>query len=202
MGRQQRPADTFFRWTLLPVQAVAFSPDGAHLVSAGGTTLKLCRRSRRQGEGRGSQARSRQAARTAAAYPASPSPRTWQMTTRRSISSRRGTACRPGRRLRPCRVAHQWPPVGVLEKAAAAAGLPVTLKQATALDPGENVIELTAYNSLDLVASVLARAKITWTGTQPTVPRRLHVLVVGGGLHDGVSCSWRTRQDSNLHHPT
>ena len=34
---------------------------------------------------------------------------------------------------------------------------PVTLKQAMALDPGENVIELTAYNGLDLVASVPAR---------------------------------------------
>jgi WD40 repeat protein len=69
--------------------------------------------------------------------------------------------------------------VGVVEKAAGATGQPVTMKQAMALDPGENVVELTAYNGSDLVASVPARTKITWTGTQPTVPPRLHVLVVG-----------------------
>jgi WD40 repeat protein len=69
--------------------------------------------------------------------------------------------------------------VGVVEKAVAAAGQPIALKQAMALDPGENTIELTAYNGVNLVASVPARAKITWTGTEPTTPPRLYVLVVG-----------------------
>ena len=69
--------------------------------------------------------------------------------------------------------------VGVVEKAAAAAGQPIALKQAMALDPGENTIELTAYNGANLVASVPARAKIIWTGSEPTAPPRLYVLVVG-----------------------
>ena len=69
--------------------------------------------------------------------------------------------------------------VGVVEKAVAAAGRPIVLKQAMALDPGENTIELAAYNSANLVASIPARARITWTGTEPTAPPRLYVLVVG-----------------------
>src|SRR5262249_59510208 len=69
--------------------------------------------------------------------------------------------------------------VGVVEKAASAAGQPLTLKQAMALDPGENTIELVAYNSANLVASVPARTKIAWTGSEPTVPPRLYVLSVG-----------------------
>ena len=69
--------------------------------------------------------------------------------------------------------------VGVVEKTAAAAGQPIALKQAMALDPGENTIELTAYNGANLVASVPARAKIIWTGSEPTAPPRLYVLVVG-----------------------
>jgi hypothetical protein len=69
--------------------------------------------------------------------------------------------------------------VGVVEQAAGAAGQPIALKQAIALDPGENTIELTAYNGANLVASVPARTTITWTGSEPTVPPRLYVLVVG-----------------------
>ena len=69
--------------------------------------------------------------------------------------------------------------VGVVEQAAGAAGEPITLKQAMALDPGENTIELTAYNGANLVASVPARVTITWTGSEPTAPPRLYVLVVG-----------------------
>jgi Caspase domain/WD domain, G-beta repeat len=69
--------------------------------------------------------------------------------------------------------------VGVVEQAAGAAGQPIALKQAIALDPGENTIELTAYNGANLVASAPARATITWTGSEPTVPPRLYVLVVG-----------------------
>ncbi|MBO0756895.1 MAG: caspase family protein, partial [Bradyrhizobiaceae bacterium] len=60
-----------------------------------------------------------------------------------------------------------------------APGQPVTLRQTIALDPGENTIELVAYNGSNLVASIPARAKIIWTGTEPTAPPRLYVLVVG-----------------------
>lgn len=69
--------------------------------------------------------------------------------------------------------------VGVVEKAAGGAGQPFALKQAMALDPGENTIEFVAYNGPNLVASVPARAKIKWLGAEPTAPPRLHVLVVG-----------------------
>jgi WD40 repeat protein len=70
--------------------------------------------------------------------------------------------------------------VGVAEKpAAAASGQPVAVKQAMALDPGENTVELIAYNGANLIASTPARTKITWTGTEPSVPPRLYVLAVG-----------------------
>lgn len=69
--------------------------------------------------------------------------------------------------------------VGVVEPAATTPGQPIVLKHAMALDPGENTIELTAYNSANLVASVPARTRITWTGSEPTAPPRLYVLVVG-----------------------
>ena len=70
--------------------------------------------------------------------------------------------------------------VGVVEKPAPAApGQPVALKQAMALDPGENTVEVLAYNGANLVASAPARAKVTWTGTEPSVPPRLYVLTVG-----------------------
>jgi hypothetical protein len=48
-----------------------------------------------------------------------------------------------------------------------------------ALDPGENTIEAVAYNSSNLVASVPARTKILWTGSEAKAPPRLYVLVVG-----------------------
>jgi WD40 repeat protein len=69
--------------------------------------------------------------------------------------------------------------VGVAEQTAGPAGRTISLKQAMALDPGENIIELIAYNGANLVASAPARAGITWNGAEPTAPPRLHVLVVG-----------------------
>lgn len=79
--------------------------------------------------------------------------------------------------------------VGVVEQAAA--GQPISLKQVVALDPGENTIELVAYNSANLVASAAARAKITWTGTEPTAPPRLYVLAVG--INDYLDAALRLR---------
>jgi WD40 repeat protein len=70
--------------------------------------------------------------------------------------------------------------VGVVENPRpGAAGQPTAVKQAMALDPGENTVELVAYNGANLVASAAARAKITWTGSEPSVPPRLYVLTVG-----------------------
>jgi hypothetical protein len=54
-----------------------------------------------------------------------------------------------------------------------------TTKQTVALDPGENVIELVAYNGANLVASRPARAKVVWNGAEPTARPRLFVLVAG-----------------------
>ena len=48
-----------------------------------------------------------------------------------------------------------------------------------ALDPGDNVIELVAYNGANLVVLAPARTKIIWNGSEPTARPRLHVLVVG-----------------------
>jgi hypothetical protein len=69
--------------------------------------------------------------------------------------------------------------VGVVENAAGARGQPVTLRQTIALDPGENTLEFTAYNSADLVAASPAHVKIMWSGKEPTAPPRLFVMVVG-----------------------
>ena len=69
--------------------------------------------------------------------------------------------------------------IAVFEKVAAA-GPSIVLKQAVALDPGENTIELVAYNGKNLVRSVPARTKVFWRGgPAPTVPPRLHVLAIG-----------------------
>ena len=69
--------------------------------------------------------------------------------------------------------------IAVVDKVAAA-GPGITLKQPVTLDPGENVIELVAYNGKDLVRSVPARTKVFWSGVSgPTVPPRLHVLAIG-----------------------
>lgn len=70
--------------------------------------------------------------------------------------------------------------VGVTEKASSTKpGQSVTLRQIVALDPGENLVELTAYNGADLVAAIPVRTVITWTGNEPSAPPRLFVVVVG-----------------------
>lgn len=47
------------------------------------------------------------------------------------------------------------------------------------LDPGENLIELVAYNAADLVASPPATALVRWDGVSSAGPPRLHVLAAG-----------------------
>jgi hypothetical protein len=69
--------------------------------------------------------------------------------------------------------------VGVVERAEGSAERLISLKQTMALDPGENIVELIAYNGANLVASVPARAKITWNGVEPTALPRLYVMAVG-----------------------
>src|SRR5262249_28431854 len=63
--------------------------------------------------------------------------------------------------------------VGVVEKPAG------VLRQSVALDPGENIIELVAYNSANLVSSLPASARIHWNNAEASTPPRLFVVVVG-----------------------
>jgi WD40 repeat protein len=54
------------------------------------------------------------------------------------------------------------------------------LKQRIALDPGENLIELVAYNGRKLVSSVPASIKVRWDGVSDyTAPPKLFVLAIG-----------------------
>jgi uncharacterized caspase-like protein len=55
----------------------------------------------------------------------------------------------------------------------------LVIVQELALDPGDNAIELVAYNASNLLASVPARIKITATSTQEQSKPTLHVLAIG-----------------------
>ena len=98
---------------------------------------------------------------------------------RRRSRGRRGEAHRSGRRHRPGRMAHQRRHRRYCGEDRSTLRPADHLKQTVALDPGENTIELMAYNGANLVAAVPARTRITWTGEEPTAPPRLFVLVVG-----------------------
>ncbi len=47
------------------------------------------------------------------------------------------------------------------------------------LEPGDNVIELVAYNSKNLIASDPARVVVKWDGSNAATPPTLHVIAVG-----------------------
>jgi WD40 repeat protein/uncharacterized caspase-like protein len=53
------------------------------------------------------------------------------------------------------------------------------LTQQLALDAGENIVEVVAYNSSNLLASPPTRAAIKFTGSADTVKPTLHVLAIG-----------------------
>ena len=53
------------------------------------------------------------------------------------------------------------------------------VKQELALDPGENLIEIVAYNKTNLLASLPAVTRVTFTGTPDKVQPKLHVLAIG-----------------------
>jgi WD40 repeat protein len=55
----------------------------------------------------------------------------------------------------------------------------IKVKQTLALDPGENIIEVIGYNGRNLLASVPAQVKVTWTGAVAAVKPKLHVLAIG-----------------------
>ncbi len=57
-------------------------------------------------------------------------------------------------------------------------GLP-SAKARVALDPGQNVIEVVAYNAAGLLASPPRQMLVTWDGVASSEPPALHVLAVG-----------------------
>ena len=48
-----------------------------------------------------------------------------------------------------------------------------------ALDPGQNVIEVVAYNAAGLLASAPRQVTVNWDGVASSEPPALHVLAVG-----------------------
>jgi WD40 repeat protein len=52
-------------------------------------------------------------------------------------------------------------------------------KARMALDPGQNVIEVVAYNAAGLLASAPRQLTVTWDGVASSEPPALHVLAVG-----------------------
>jgi hypothetical protein len=63
--------------------------------------------------------------------------------------------------------------------------------QQLALDPGDNIIELVAYNASNLLASLPARMTIKFTGPADKVKPKLHVLAIG--INDYIDQGWRPR---------
>jgi WD40 repeat protein len=64
-----------------------------------------------------------------------------------------------------------------------------TAEQTLVLDPGDNNIEVVAYNARNILASPPARMKLTFNGSAEGTKSNLHVLVIGiNAYHDG---GWR-----------
>lgn len=61
----------------------------------------------------------------------------------------------------------------------AGAGREATVSQELALDPGDNVVEVIAYNGTNLLASLPARTTITYTGPADQSRPKLHILAIG-----------------------
>jgi hypothetical protein len=68
--------------------------------------------------------------------------------------------------------------VGVTN-AAPGAGPDYIAEQTLALDPGENAVEVIAYNAQNILASLPAKASITYTGPADSVKPKLHILAIG-----------------------
>ncbi len=75
--------------------------------------------------------------------------------------------------------------VGVTN-APAGAGPVYEVKQELALDPGENTVEVVAYNARNLLASLPAQTTIAYTGPADTVKPKLHILAIGIDAYTGV----------------
>ncbi len=68
--------------------------------------------------------------------------------------------------------------VGVSNPAPGTGGT-LTVKQTLALDPGENSIEVVAYNGRHLLATVPAQTKVIWADAADIVKPTLHALAIG-----------------------
>jgi hypothetical protein len=58
-------------------------------------------------------------------------------------------------------------------------GIDYNVSQQLALDPGDNNIEVVAYNGANLLASLPARTTIKFTGSADVVKPKLHILAIG-----------------------
>jgi WD40 repeat protein len=63
-----------------------------------------------------------------------------------------------------------------------------TVSQQLALDPGDNTIEVVAYNASNLLASLPARTTIKFTGPADQAKPKLHIL--GIGINDYIDKGW------------
>ena len=54
-----------------------------------------------------------------------------------------------------------------------------TIKQQLALDPGDNIVEVVAYNASNLLASLPARTTIRFTAPADRTKPKLHILAIG-----------------------
>jgi hypothetical protein len=66
----------------------------------------------------------------------------------------------------------------------AGSGPTYTVTQQIALDPGDNTLEVVAYNGSNLLASLPARTTIKLTGPADTLKPKLHVLAIGIDAYD------------------
>jgi hypothetical protein len=76
----------------------------------------------------------------------------------------------------------EWRVNGVTTAVAArpeGSGPQYTLARELALDPGENTIEVVAYNASNLLASVPARTTVKFVGSADPARPKLHVLAIG-----------------------
>ena len=63
-----------------------------------------------------------------------------------------------------------------------------TITQQLALDPGDNTIEVVAYNASNLLASLPARTTVKFTGPADQAKAKLHILAIG--INDYVDQGW------------
>jgi hypothetical protein len=66
-----------------------------------------------------------------------------------------------------------------VDAAAGQAAAPVKVSRRLSLDPGDNLIEVVAYNAKGLIASDPARVTVRWDDASAAVPPRLYVLAAG-----------------------